>query len=102
MSQSKVMSAVESVTNIGVGMLVALATQMAIFPLFGLQVTFGENLAILAIFTAVSFIRSYLLRRVFDRQVKPVAYHSECYYTGGHGCNNRRLVVGTEKVNIKV
>ena len=66
MSQSKKMSAVESISNIAVGMGVALVTQLIVFPLFGLEVTFGDNLAILSIFTAVSFIRSYCLRRVFN------------------------------------
>ena len=61
------MSAVEAVANVAVGYGVAVATQLAVFPLFGLAVALGDNLAIGAIFTAVSLARSYALRRLFNR-----------------------------------
>lgn len=67
MKQSRRMSAIESAANIAVGFGVALATQVAVFPLFGLHASTSEHLAITGIFTAVSFVRSYALRRVFER-----------------------------------
>lgn len=67
MSQSRRLSALESVTNVAVGYGVAIATQTAVFPLFGLHASPGEHLAIGGIFTAVSLVRSYALRRVFNR-----------------------------------
>lgn len=66
MTQSRRMSAVEAVANVVVGYGVALATQLAVFPLFGLAASIGDNLAIGAIFTVVSIVRSYALRRVFN------------------------------------
>ena len=36
------------------------------FPLFGLRTTMRENLAIGAIFKAVSLMRSYMLRGAFE------------------------------------
>ena len=66
MKQSRWMSLVEAVTNVLVGYGVAVATQWAMFPLFGLHVTLQENLVIGLVFTVVSLIRSYLLRRVFE------------------------------------
>ena len=66
MKQSRWMSLVEAVTNVLVGYGVAVATQWAVFPLFGLHATLQENLLIGLIFTVVSLIRSYLLRRVFE------------------------------------
>jgi hypothetical protein len=66
MKQSRLMSLVESLANVLVGYGVALATQMVVFPLFGLTVTVTENLLIGLIFTAVSIIRSYTLRRGFE------------------------------------
>jgi hypothetical protein len=39
---------------------------MVVFPLFGLAVTVTENLLIDLIFTAVSIVRSYALRRGFE------------------------------------
>ena len=66
MKQSRLMSMVESLANVLVGYVVAVATQMAAFPLFGLAVTVTENLLIGLIFTAVSIVRSYALRRGFE------------------------------------
>lgn len=66
MKQSRWMSLVEAVTNVLVGYGVAVATQWVVFPLFGLHATLQENLVIGLIFTIVSLIRSYLLRRVFE------------------------------------
>ena len=66
MKQSRLMSLVESLANVLVGYGVAVATQMAVFPLFGLAVTISENLLIGLIFTAVSIVRSYALRRGFE------------------------------------
>ena len=65
MKQSRLMSMVESLANVLVGYVVAVATQMLVFPLFGLAVTVTENLLIGLIFTAVSIVRSYALRRGF-------------------------------------
>ena len=66
MKQSRWMSLVEAVTNVLVGYGVAVATQWLVFPLFGLHATLQENLAIGLTFTAVSLVRSYLLRRAFE------------------------------------
>ena len=66
MRQSRLMSLVEAVTNVVVGYGVAVLVQMLVFPMFGLRTTLGQNLAIGAIFTVVSLVRSYALRRVFE------------------------------------
>jgi hypothetical protein len=61
------MSAIESVTNVAIGYGIAVATQAAVFPLFGIHATATDHLAIGAIFTVVSLVRSYALRRWFNR-----------------------------------
>jgi len=66
MKQSRLMSLVESLANVLVGYGVAVVTQMMVFPLFGLAVTVTENLLIGLIFTVVSIVRSYTLRRSFE------------------------------------
>ena len=66
MKQSRLMSMVEAITNVVVGYGVAVVTQILIFPIFGLQTTLGQNLAMGGIFTIVSLIRSFLLRRLFE------------------------------------
>ena len=66
MKQSRLMSLVESLANVLAGYGVAVTTQILVFPLFGLVVTIAENLMIGLIFTAVSIVRSYALRRSFE------------------------------------
>ena len=66
MKQSRRMSLVESLANVAVGYGVAVLAQMAVFPLFGMTVSIGDNLLIGLAFTAVSIARSYCLRRVFE------------------------------------
>lgn len=66
MKQSRLMSAVESGVNVAVGFGIAVATQAVVFPIFGLHASTNEHLSIGAVFTVVSVIRSYCLRRVFE------------------------------------
>jgi hypothetical protein len=64
--QSRTMSLIEAVANVAVGFGVAVLAQVVVFPLFGLDVSFSDNLTIGAIFTGVSIGRSYALRRLFE------------------------------------
>lgn len=66
MTQSKRHSLIESVTNIGIGMAVSLASQSVIFPLCGIYVSMGTNVAITVWFTAISLVRQYAIRRYFN------------------------------------
>jgi uncharacterized protein (DUF2062 family) len=61
------MSMVEAAANVVIGYGIAIATQMAVFPIFGIHITLADDLAIGLVFTIVSLIRSYMLRRVFER-----------------------------------
>ena len=66
MTQTKTQSAVESVANVAIGYGVSLAANAAILPLFGIAISTADNLAIGAIYTAISIVRSYCVRRVFN------------------------------------
>ena len=66
MKQSRLMSLAEAIANVAVGFGVAVLAQIVVFPLFGLDVSFSDNLTIGAIFTAVSIVRAYTLRRLFE------------------------------------
>ena len=66
MKQSKQMSFLESLTNVAIGYGVAVSAQIMVFPMFGLDVPLSDNLAIGAIFTGISIVRSFTLRRVFE------------------------------------
>lgn len=66
--QSKTHSLIESGANIAVGYIVALVSQLLIFPLFDIHVPFADNLMIGAWFTAISLMRSYAIRRWFTKR----------------------------------
>ncbi len=66
MTQSRHMSLIEAVTNVAVGYSLAVVTQIVVFPWFGLHPSLGENLALGGVFTAISLLRGYALRRLFE------------------------------------
>lgn len=68
MSQTKRQSLIESATNIAIGYTVALLSQLIVFPLVGVHVSFSTNLEIGLYFTLISLVRSYLVRRWFNRR----------------------------------
>ncbi len=67
MKQSRRMSLIEASSNVAIGYGVAVLTQIAVFPLFGLHVSLSDNLLIGTLFTLVSVARSYAVRRIFER-----------------------------------
>lgn len=60
-------SAIESIANVVVGYGVAVTAQIVVFPLFGIKASVDTNLRVAAVFTVISLVRSYTLRRVFNR-----------------------------------
>jgi hypothetical protein len=66
------MSMLEAIANVAVGYGIAVATQAVVFPLFGLHASLSDNLLLGAIFSIVSILRSFLLRRLFEGLRRPV------------------------------
>lgn len=73
MEQTKLGSLIESIMNILIGYGVALLSQIAIFPLFNINVPLSTNLWIGAWFTAISLVRSYVIRRWFNSRLRSAA-----------------------------
>ena len=71
--QSKKHSLIESITNIFIGYSVAIASQLAIFPLFDIHIPLSDNLAIGLWFTVISLVRSYVIRRCFTKRTEAAA-----------------------------
>ena len=65
--QSRQRSALEAVTNVVVGFLVAVGAKLLVLPAFGYHVTVYDSFAIGWVFTVISMMRSYFLRRLFNR-----------------------------------
>jgi len=66
MKQSRLMSMAEAAANVVVGYVLAIATQIVVFPWFGIETGLAEHLTIGIAFVGVSLARGYLLRRLFE------------------------------------
>ena len=66
MTQSRRMSLIETLASTAIGYLVAVASQLVIFPLFDMHIALSDNLLIGAMFTVISIIRGYCVRRMFN------------------------------------
>ena len=65
--QSKRLSLIEAVSNTLVGYGVNFTANLLIFPLFGMHISLKDNFIMGLIYTAISIIRGYILRRSFNR-----------------------------------
>jgi len=61
------MSLAEALTNVVAGYCIALVMQMLVFVVLDVHPSLIENATIAALFTIVSIVRSYCLRRLFER-----------------------------------
>jgi len=68
--QTKKGSLIEAVTNTFIGWSVGLLTQLVVFPLLDINIPLHKNLEISAIFTVVSIVRGYVIRRFGTRFIK--------------------------------
>ena len=64
--QTKRQSAIESLTSTTIGIIIGIVLNLTILPVFGYPVSLSDSLWISVIFTAVSVIRSYAVRRIFN------------------------------------
>ena len=71
MSQSRKMSFVESWTNIFIGYAINFTANALILPLFVTDFTVSDNLILGGIYTFISLVRSYCIRRWFNGLVTP-------------------------------
>ncbi len=89
MEQSKLSSLIESLINILIGYGVALLSQLAIFPMVGIHIPLSTNMEIGAYFTLVSLVRSYVIRRWFNKMIRDSAKRlagSEKLASNAHCC----------------
>jgi len=70
MNQTKLGSFYESIMNICIGAIVALISQIIVFPFYGIEVSLNTNLAIMSWFTVISVVRSYVVRRWFNKRLQ--------------------------------
>ena len=61
--QRKRHSFIESITNVLIGYLIAVGSQILIFPIFNIHIPLKDNFLIGMYFTVISIVRSYTIRR---------------------------------------
>lgn len=66
MAQLRRHSMAEVITSTAAGYLIALATQLVVFPIYDMPLRMAENMQVAGIFTVVSIIRSYFFRRLWN------------------------------------
>ena len=64
--QSKKQSFIESLTSTTIGIIIGIVLNLTILPIFGYPVSLSDSLWISVIFTVISIIRSYIIRRWFN------------------------------------
>ncbi len=66
MNQSKIDSAMETVTNTAVGFVLSLIVWQGVCVMYRIPMPITHNLGITTIFTIVSLVRQYVIRRAFN------------------------------------
>ena len=64
--QTRLMSMVETITNVAIGLVVSFLSQVVIFKYYDIHISLAQNLELTLYFTVVSILRSYALRRFFN------------------------------------
>ena len=73
--QNKLNSFIESIANVIIGFLINFIANIYILPLFGFNITISQSIQIGLIFTLISIIRSYLIRRWFNKVIIKLFNH---------------------------
>ena len=67
MSQSRKKSLEESIVNVVTGLVIGILTNMIMLPLLGMHPSHGDSIILTLVFSVLSLIRSYCIRRYYSR-----------------------------------
>ena len=73
MNQSRLSSLYEAIANIVIGFAINFVANLVILPLVGFHITLGQNFYIGLLYTGVSLVRSYAIRRWFNAKLHAAA-----------------------------
>lgn len=68
--QSKKQSLIETLTSVFVGWLIGVTLNLTVLPLFDYNITVVDSLLVSLIFTVISVVRGYFIRRFFNSKDK--------------------------------
>jgi hypothetical protein len=69
--QSRTRSIIETIVNVFSGTIISYLITVFILPWWGVTVSYSDGIEISALFTAVALIRSFMVRRLFNRTPLP-------------------------------
>lgn len=64
--QTKKQSLIETLTSVFAGWLIGVILNLTVLPLFDYNITIVDSLLVSLIFTVISVVRGYLIRRFFN------------------------------------
>lgn len=73
MTQTRLGSFIEAIINVVIGFAINFTANMFIFPLFGFHIAPGANFMLGMIYTVISVVRSYAVRRWFNARLHRLA-----------------------------
>lgn len=73
MNQTKLGSLIEVSINIAIGFAINFTANILIFPLFGFDLSVGANFLMGVLYTLISVVRSYIIRRWFNAMLHRTA-----------------------------
>ena len=73
MTQTRLGSLIEACLNTAIGFSISLALAPIVYPLFGHSFTLAQNVGITVVFTGVSILRGYVVRRWFNGRIRRAA-----------------------------
>lgn len=73
MNQTKMGSLIEALANIVIGFGINLGANLIVLPWFGFHVTTGQAFGIGVVFTVISLVRGYFIRRYFNARLHQMA-----------------------------
>lgn len=73
MNQTRLGSLIEAVISTAIGFAVTMMAAPIIYPLFGHRFTMAQNIGITAVFTVISVLRQFVVRRWFNARIHAAA-----------------------------
>lgn len=70
MEQTKLQSKIEAIVNSVIGYIISVGVMIMVMPLFDVHITPTKNMLLVGVFTIISIIRNYIIRRWFNHMLK--------------------------------
>jgi hypothetical protein len=73
MNQTRIQSLIEALMNTAIGFSINFCANLLIFPHFGFNISLGANFMLGLLYTVISVVRSYCVRRWFNSKLQDMA-----------------------------